>query len=168
MSSAIHQSVILLDIVQTSRAKLWDILRCQMLLLIAATHGWKVLPEFAGTVARLAYLIFLAVCLHVGVEQLWWDESGPRVTEPAECAQFSPTPPHGLHSLHKLWKMSVRASLPLSFQKSALPTWAQDFNATVCQPAVTSGCNSSYSEESSSSSFELAPNSHSSFFAPHI
>lgn len=71
--------------------------RCSNTWLKSFARVLLVLP------APLAYFVFLAVCLHVGVEQLWQDELGPRVTEPAECVQFSPTPPSRLLS-QKLWR----------------------------------------------------------------
>lgn len=71
--------------------------RCSNTWLKSFARVLLVLP------APLAYFVFLALCLHVGVEQLWQDEPGPRVTEPAECVQFSPTPPSWL-LLQKLWR----------------------------------------------------------------
>lgn len=62
-----------------------------------------------------AYFIYLALCLYVGVEQLWWDEPGPQVTEPAECVHsFHPRPLMAFIPCTNWRKKTL--SLPLSFQ----------------------------------------------------
>lgn len=62
----------------------------------------------------LEYFIFLALCLYVGVEQLWWDEPGPRVTEPAECVHsFHPRPLMAFIPCTS-WKKNVHQNKSLS------------------------------------------------------
>lgn len=46
----------------------------------AATHGGKVCSQWS-----CSRILSIPLCLYVGVEQLWWDKLGSRVTEPAEC-----------------------------------------------------------------------------------
>lgn len=80
------------NITQTLRVKLWDVLRCRCSSLLQQ-HMAEKFAKVCSYCSWLEYFIFLALCLYVGVEQLWWDEPGPQVIEPAECVHsFHPRP----------------------------------------------------------------------------
>lgn len=88
----------------------------------------------------LEYFIFLAPCLYVGVEQLWWDKS-------AECVHsFHPHPLMAFHFLQNTEGKNVRAS-PSACQTD-FKTFIKNIfftrlphRDTVCQSLVKTSCN---------------------------
>lgn len=59
-------------------------------------HMAEKFAKVSSQCSWVEHFTFPALCLYVGVEQLWWEESGSQVTQPEECAQLAPTPSHGL------------------------------------------------------------------------
>lgn len=95
---------------QTPRITFWDALRCRCSSL-SQQHMAQKFAKVRSYCSWLEYFIFLALCLHVGVEQLWWDEPGPRVTEPAECVHnFHPRPLMAFIPCTNSKKLSIRTS----------------------------------------------------------
>lgn len=95
---------------QTPRITFWDALRCRCSSL-SQQHMAQKFAKVRSYCSWLEYFIFLALCLYVGVEQLWWDEPGPRVTEPAECVHnFHPRPLMAFIPCTNSKKLSIRTS----------------------------------------------------------
>lgn len=88
---------------QTSRMKLWDALRCRCSSLSQQHMAQKFAKVCSYKLARTLDIPCSVSACGRGTAVM------RRARAPSDracrmCAQFSPTPPHGFHSLHKLGK----------------------------------------------------------------